>query len=182
MTTFQQWGALRSRTGERSPQMFCRANTRHSWALWAFLIKGCSQINGDQVHCLCGHNLNLILPIFLSSFPCNRNKITFLWGLVYHSVSSKLSSCYLSQKDLGTDVLFLFAISEAACVQLSPPVPSFSAQFWTDQNSESLSYLSRAHRRTYFPLCMSKTRAPSTAMMIAIDKGFEDHEQILLFL
>ena len=180
MTTFQQWQALRSRAGMRSSQLFCRANTRHSWALWAFLIKGCSGINRDQVHCLRGHNLKLILSIFLSSLPCSRNKITFLWGLVYPFCLLKVVLLPFEPKGSGhwcaPSIRYL-----KDCLS-SFPLLCILFRFWTDQISESLSYLSRAHRWTYFPLSLGKTRAPSTAMIMAIDKGFEDHEQIWLFL
>lgn len=104
MTTFGQWGALWSRAGKRSPQIFYRANTRHSWALQALLTKGCSGINTEQVHFLCGHNLtDKILSFSLNLHATEiRSHFCDAWCLL--SASSKLFSCHLSQKDQGTHV------------------------------------------------------------------------------
>lgn len=71
-------GSSREQSWEKKPT---ETNTRHSWALWVFLTKACSGINREEVHFLCGHNLtDKIQTKFLTSFACNRNKITFLWS------------------------------------------------------------------------------------------------------
>lgn len=129
---------------KRSPRIFYKTNTRNSWALWAFLTKVCSGINREEVHFLCGRNLtDKIQTKFLSSFACNRNKITFLW-------SSFLSPQNHSLAIWAKRIRALIWTSEMVSVQFWPPLQAIQ------HNSEQI----RTHSllsKQILPLSLGRT-------------------------
>lgn len=120
-------GSSQEQSREEKPTAVLQGKHEAQLGSSCFSYQRGSGIRRNQVHCLHGHNLRLILSFSLH-FHATEIRSHFCEGWCIFSVSSKLSSCHLSQKDLGSDVLFLFEISETACVQVSPPMHLFSAQ------------------------------------------------------
>lgn len=158
-----------SGAGKRSPLIFYNTNTRHSWALWAFLTKTCSGINREEVHSLCGHNLTDKIQSFSLHLHATEVRLHFCEAPF---CLLKIVLVPFEPKGSGpSHALSVWDLRDCLC----PILPSYANIFST--------VLSRSELRVSYQRDFSSQPGQDHQQpLMATVKGFEHHEQILLFL